>query len=589
MLRSLAVLAIAAAASAHSLRASFDGLARLTHLVAQRNVGNSTLDCIECEAVIGVLADVLQSKDVEAFVMNIARDVCISGHGGDGYSCGNPWACNDLCTGITSLFTPEVLYIASQLALDPQTDCQFLGLCPKPSVQEAPASFVAVAPPAAAVAATPRAAGSTFKVVHISDTHWDPMYSPGARTDCGEPDCCREVQGLAENSSTTCGYWGDHNGDTPPWLVDLMLETAAALDPQFVMVTGDDPPHMVWNITAQDVMEISMNLSAKIKNAFPNTPVFSCYGNHEGGPIDQFRLELNGVGTERLYGPTADQWQEFGWLDSEALATLRAGGYYTTLVPGVSPPLRIVALHPSYHIDSNFYTVLNKSLNIANMTEWMDATVRQAAANNETVWVLSHHPTNDGGYDKAWLEGFLAPLVAEFRSTIRHTFSGHTHKAQVQLLWANASSTGLFPAHVEYIVPAPTPYGGVNPSFRIYEVDSQTYTVVDYTDYTVDLEAQGLVNRMTVEPKPVFKPSYSAKAAYSMRDLSPSSWHSLAEQMRTDDALFHQWELNFHTNNSANADYSEQERLIRVCDILGGTKTLNKACMDGKFNTTLSA
>jgi len=349
---------------------------------------------------------------------------------------------------------------------------------------------------------------------------------------------------------------------------------------------------MVWNVTAEAVLEVAAAFSAKVKAAFGSTPVFGTAGNHEGAPINQFRLELGGEGSRRLFAPLAEQWGGYGWLDAAAQAQLAAGGYYTTLVPGVATPdgrpLRLVVLHPGYHMSDNYYTLLDHDIDVANETAWMRDTVERAAADGELVWVLTHHPPNDGDYAPAFMNGFFAPLVARHRETVRHVFSGHTHKAEVQLLWANATnSSRLEPAVAVYVGAAPTPYGGVNPTFRVYDVDAATMEVVDYTDYTVDLAAQGLLNQVAREPAARWRASYSAKAAYNMTDLAPQDWHLLAERMRTDNDLFRRWEVNYHTNNSAVADFGPGERLTRVCDIVGGTDRLFKMCKAGQFNTSV--
>jgi sphingomyelin phosphodiesterase len=569
-------------------------------------LGNATMTCEECEAVVGAVQSGIQSSDAQDIVQGIAELVCLDGNGGFGWTCSNPWACADLCRGITLRFTPEILYIAAQLAFDPVKDCTALGLC---NATKSTASGVlgdveglSVFPPSP----TPQDVadsinfGPTLKVLHISDLHWDPSYYAGARTDCGEPDCCRLVQGLAENASTTCGYWGDHAGDAPTVLVDSMLVRAKALDPDLILLTGDDPPHMVWNITAEDVLEISRNFSAKVQAAFPGKQVMRIYGNHAGDPIDQFRLELGGQGSERLFRPSAEQWEAFGWLDAEARAQFAQGGYYRYRVPGVGSAgkgLVIVAMHPGYHQSGNYYTVLDKTLNVANESAFIQTAVEQAAADGDIVWILTHHPPGDGGYSKVFMDGFLAPLIAQYRDTVRHVFSGHTHKAMLQLLWSNvtaavatakhSATVPMEPVVTAYVVAAPTPFSGVNPTFRMYDVNSSSLEVVDYTDYTVDLRAQGLLQQTTAVPAAEWKASYSARAAYNMTALQPGDWYALAERMRVDTNLFHAWELNYHTNNTENADFSPTEQLERVCDIIGGTATLSKLCREGKFNTTL--
>lgn len=30
------------------------------------------------------------------------------------------------------------------------------------------------------------------RILHLTDFHWDPKYTPGLSNDCGEPLCCRE-------------------------------------------------------------------------------------------------------------------------------------------------------------------------------------------------------------------------------------------------------------------------------------------------------------------------------------------------------------------------------------------------------------
>lgn len=565
-------------------------------------LGNASMTCEECEAVIGALQTGIQSKDVQDVVQGIAELVCLAGNGGFGWSCGNPWACNDLCRGITLRFTPEVLFIASRLALDPSNDCSALGLCnasggePQGVGGSAAGPALSVGPPTPTPVEDAAAvnSGPTLKVLHISDVHWDAQYFAGARTDCGEPDCCREVQGLAENTSTTCGYWGNHAGDAPTVLVDSMIAYAQTLEPDLILLTGDDPPHMVWNITAEDVLEISQSFSAKIHTAFPNTQVMRIYGNHAGSPIDQFRLELGGEGSARLFGPSAAQWETFGWLDAEARAQFAQGGYYRYKVPGVGGAGRglvIVTVHPGYHQNGNYYTVLDQSLNVANETSFIQAAVEQAAAEGDVVWILMHQPPNDGGFSKLFIDGFLAPLIGQYKDTVRHVFSGHTHKAMLQLLWDNTTAAAqgipMSPVVTAYIAAAVTPSGDVNPTFRMYDVNSSSLEVVDYTDYTVDLRAQGLLNQLAPEPAAQWRRSYSARMAYNMTALRPGDWYALAERMRFDDDLFHSWEVNYHTNNTEAADFSAAERLNRVCDIIGGTATLEQLCQEGKFNRTM--
>lgn len=68
----------------------------------------------------------------------------------------------------------------------------------------------------------------TFKVLHISDTHYDPYYQEGTNADCNEPLCCRLTNGPPRSSATAAGRWGDYRKcDTPKRTVEHMLKHIA--------------------------------------------------------------------------------------------------------------------------------------------------------------------------------------------------------------------------------------------------------------------------------------------------------------------------------------------------------------------------
>lgn len=47
----------------------------------------------------------------------------------------------------------------------------------------------------------------TFKVLHISDTHYDPYYLEGSNADCAEPLCCRLTNGPAASKEQAAGKY----------------------------------------------------------------------------------------------------------------------------------------------------------------------------------------------------------------------------------------------------------------------------------------------------------------------------------------------------------------------------------------------
>lgn len=64
----------------------------------------------------------------------------------------------------------------------------------------------------------------SLKILHISDIHYDPLYTPNGNAECGEPICCQNDQGKPDSSSNACGYWTDYrNADTSWHLIEEIL------------------------------------------------------------------------------------------------------------------------------------------------------------------------------------------------------------------------------------------------------------------------------------------------------------------------------------------------------------------------------
>ncbi|KAL1467287.1 hypothetical protein MTO96_026222 [Rhipicephalus appendiculatus] len=66
------------------------------------------------------------------------------------------------------------------------------------------------------------------KVLHISDTHYDPEYSPGSNAVCDDPVCCRKNNGLPKSAADRAGRWG-HLGkcDIPLRTLESALKHAS--------------------------------------------------------------------------------------------------------------------------------------------------------------------------------------------------------------------------------------------------------------------------------------------------------------------------------------------------------------------------
>jgi sphingomyelin phosphodiesterase len=65
--------------------------------------------------------------------------------------------------------------------------------------------FPPVPKPAAVEQKIPEMTAPTFKVLHLSDTHYDPYYHEGSNAACSEPLCCRLTNGMASTKDQAAG------------------------------------------------------------------------------------------------------------------------------------------------------------------------------------------------------------------------------------------------------------------------------------------------------------------------------------------------------------------------------------------------
>lgn len=56
-----------------------------------------------------------------------------------------------------------------------------------------------------------------YRVLQITDYHWDSEYSPDGNANCGEPTCCRKDQGAPATPEDRAGRWGDYRSCDIPW------------------------------------------------------------------------------------------------------------------------------------------------------------------------------------------------------------------------------------------------------------------------------------------------------------------------------------------------------------------------------------
>lgn len=130
----------------------------------------------------------------------------------------------------------------------------------------------------------------TFKVLQLTDLHFDPYFVPGSRTDCGEPVCCRSVHGPAQSLATMAGIWGEYTDcDTPFFTIENALQRVSQEHPDvsYWLMTGDLPPHDIWEYTRNETVAHIKFSSWLIDHYSKEIGVFPVIGNHEAVPINR--------------------------------------------------------------------------------------------------------------------------------------------------------------------------------------------------------------------------------------------------------------------------------------------------------------
>ena len=136
-----------------------------------------------------------------------------------------------VCEGLINSMAEEIIYVMARLILTADEICGFVigDVCGTPynpyHEWEVPLPPI---PKPALTSAVPNSNVPPLKVLHLSDTHFDPYYQEGSNAACSEPLCCRITDGLPSQPSNGAGRWGDYRKcDTPKQTIESMFHHIA--------------------------------------------------------------------------------------------------------------------------------------------------------------------------------------------------------------------------------------------------------------------------------------------------------------------------------------------------------------------------
>lgn len=367
---------------------------------------------------------------------------------------------------------------------------------------------------------------------HITDHHWDTYYSQHGQDPM---EICPSSYGRPISNA---GPLGDYKCDSPWRLIQSSIDAMKRLhpDPDFILWTGDDPFHTSQQdkyLSKDKVLQIILNISMTIREAFPATPIFPALGNHDYHPKSQIP-----PGGSEILTAIAKMWQP--WLSVGAYSTFKEEGYYVDSLPGSKNHIIMI-------LNSNFWYNSNKAVNGSGDPGqeflWMEQTLHDAAAKSQKVYIAGHVPPGYfefvSNYHKRWFYDYynerFVQIIRNNKDVIAGMFFGHHHSDAFRIIKdANGNiiqSILLAPG----VTPWATTLGGVvngsnNPGIRLVEYDKDTMNLMDFTQFYIDLSTAN--NQNKVDPSELWKEEYRATTKYGIADITTSSLGPLATAMR---------------------------------------------------------
>ncbi|XP_058804235.1 sphingomyelin phosphodiesterase [Phymastichus coffea] len=518
----------------------------------------SKVSCTACKIGAGLLQHFIKVGKSEEEIMNSIFQFCTS----------LKIQTARVCQGITLLMGEEVIYVLKRVEISPAQICSFIigDACEDiyNPLHDWEVAFPPVNKPIMKSSMTPIDGRPTFKVLHISDTHYDPYYEEGSNAECNEPLCCRLTTGTPSSRSAAAGKWGDYRKcDTPKRTVDNMLKHISEVhqDIDYIIWTGDLPPHDVWNQTREENIKILIESIQQMLQIFPGIPIFPSLGNHESAPVNSYPPSFappeNNISW--LYDELDKQWRL--WLPAGTSSTVKKGAFYSVLV---RPGFRIISINTNYCNNKNWWLLMNSTDPVSEL-QWLIYELQGAEINKEKVHIIGHIPPGHSDCLKVWSRNYYH-IVNRYESTIMAQFFGHTHYDEFELFYDTSDMSRAL--SVAYIGPSVSPYYNLNPGYRIYYIDGDhantTRLVIDHETWIMNLKEANLYDY------PNWYKSYSARQTFQMPSLLPKDWNSLIDKMTNEANVFDIYYKHYYKSSPIRPPCNNECRKRLLCDLRSG-------------------
>ena len=298
--------------------------------------------------------------------------------------------------------------------------------------------------------------------------------------------------------------------------------------------------------------------------------VYGTAGNHESSPVNIFEPNAVGNATQWVYDTLADQWSR--WIGNATSEVRDIGAYSVKYAKG---NLRIISLNTNMYYRFNFAMYQKEFEEDPNgQIAWFVKELDAAEKAGENVYVMGHMPLGEQDALPVYSNA-LDRVVKRYSATIKAMFFGHTHVDHFEISYSDYSKREYSNAlAVSYICPSLTPTSGM-PSFRVYDVDPDTFAVLDATTYMADMSDKDF---QTKGPK--WTKYYSAKETYGSLlsppvkdqevELTPAFWHNVTTVFEKSHDAFNDYMARKSRGWNVTTNCTDECKTEEICQLRAG-------------------
>jgi len=310
---------------------------------------------------------------------------------------------------------------------------------------------------------------------------------------------------------------------------------------KYAIFTGDIPAHYVWEITREQDLNTINYVMSTWKKQMGNIPLYSAAGNHEAVPVNEFSpVNVTGYfNMAWLYDALVVNYSNTNSYikkNPRALQKIKEAGCYSAYTPD---GVKIISLNTNMGCNSlnwwlSFPSPLSSDPN--NQLHWLNEELFMAESKKEVVYLIQHIAGSEDECGYTYWNNFWK-IMYRYENTILGYYNGHTHSDLFSVIFAKDGNTNIRPFATQLFPGSVTSFSNINPGFRIMEISTKTKAIIDFHNYYADLVAANVNN------SPNWKLEYSAKSAYSLKDMSPASFYDLIHRFQKNTTLFDQYLL----------------------------------------------